>query len=1145
MKELNRFCFLSVLLVVLIGFLSASAQVDYATATLRGSVMDPQGAVIAGATVTVINPSTGITKTVKTDGDGAYRVPALPPGTYQITIDARGFAKEVARGIEVTVGQILVHDAHLKVGTANEIVEVSSDNVPLIQTEQTQQANTINSLQVTELPNIGHNITQAVYTLPGVANADAPRSQNPGFTGFFTTGFSIGGSNGRNNLSTIDGGENEYGTGQYRVTTVPQDTIQEYQVNRNAFAAEFGFTNGSAINIVTKSGGNRFHGTAYGYFQNHNTSATNFFNGIQSLPAAYSQSVYTGFTAGGPIAKDRLFFFFAYEYRRLDNPDFTNANVLTAPTVLGISAPGLAAGCSAGIAANQLCYLNALKASGNPFLVGFGNGITPGLSPLNNASLKKILTAENGIFNNPTRDHNTLLRFDGQPNASNSVNLRLEYSHNDNNAGNPDGSGLLTRDFSILSTWNHTFSPSVLNQVLVQLVPRNVANNIPNSPFQGTNFSLGNLNVGNLGGTSSFGSPSLVPYLAHQRRYQFEDNLTWNHGKHTFKLGASMRLADYHVENDLWFNNQFDFRDGAIPLISLAPPAVQAQLIQFNFQQQHMPGVPTDLYGKGCSAATLAMPATLAACIGPAITNLSAPESFAFGIPVDVLAGNFPTSGGPSNPAWSGWGKYFGSYVQDSWKLNSRLTMNAGVRFDVDSEPPPLSNSFYASPRLGFAWDPFGDQKTVIRVGGGIYVAPIDVLIPSYAALLDGSGRYINEVLAILNATDSRVSHLWNIGIANGELPFGRLTPADFAAANDLAHGLPGINTTTAGALVAYSADPNYKNPYTVQGSLSIDRQLGKSYSLEVGYNMYHGVHLQMPLDTAFSQISAGNPLCSVAPTPGNCTDLTGGPMYTLNSTQLQHTTYESIGSSIYHGLTTSLTKRYTHGLQFQVNYTWSKTIDNVIDFASFQNSFRPSRLDLFRAVSVFDIPHSLVANAVYTTQFKAGTGNFFNTILADISLSPIVTWRSGLPFSVRTPSLANLVTVNPVTHVAQLQTGLDQNYAMPFGASRDGNRGPAYATTDLTLKKAFFINRDRGVHVDLIATGTNVFNRVNFTRVSDVFDNGLPLATTGQPFDRINGPFTGLHGVKPTSPNQITQPLSFSAAAAARQLQFGLKLSF
>jgi hypothetical protein len=314
--------------------------------------------------------------------------------------------------------------------------------------------------------------------------------------------------------------------------------------------------------------------------------------------------------------------------------------------------------------------------------------------------------------------------------------------------------------------------------------------------------------------------------------------------------------------------------------------------------------------------------------------------------------------------------------------------MNAGVRFDSDAEPPPLSSSFYVSPRLGFAWDPFGDQKTVIRAGGGIYVAPIDVLIPSYAALLDGSGKYINEVLSILSASNSAPAKLWGIGIASGRLPFGHLTQADFTAA--------GINTLTPGSLVSYSADPNYKNPYSVQGSLSIDRQLSKSYSLEVGYNMYHGVHLQMPLETAVNQISPGSPFC---PTVGPCTDATGGPLYVQNSSQLQHTTYESIGSSIYHGLTTSLTKRYTHGLQFQVNYTWSKTIDNVIDFASFQNAFRPGRLDLFRAVSVFDIPHTLVANAVYTTQFKAGTGNFFNTMLADISVAPIVTWRSGLPF--------------------------------------------------------------------------------------------------------------------------------------------------
>jgi Carboxypeptidase regulatory-like domain/TonB-dependent Receptor Plug Domain len=685
-KRLNQFCLLCGLFAVLLAGLPAFAQVDYSTATLKGTALDPSGGVIAGATVTATNPNTGVTKSTKTAGDGSYRIAALPPGTYDISVEAPGFAKEVSKGVELTVGQNQVYDAHMKIGAASEVVEVSSDNVPLIQTEQTQQANTINTRQVEDLPNINHNITQAVYTLPGVANAESPRSQNPGFTGFGTTGFSIGGSNGRNNLSMIDGGENEYGTGQYRVTTIPQDAIQEYQVNRNGFAAEFGFTDGSAINIVTKSGANQWHGDIYGEFQNHNTSAQNFFNGIEGLPSAYNQSIYTGFRIGGPVKKDKLFFTLSYEYRKLDNPDYTNANILNAQTVVGPSAP-------------QTSYVNALKAQGDPFLTGFANGITPGLTPLNNPFLKQILTKENGVFNNPFRLHNTLLRFDATPNNTNTLNLRLAYSHNDYAVGNPDASGLFTRDFSVLGTWNHNFTPSVLNQVLVQIVPKNVSNNVPN-PFQGVNFGLGSLNAGNLGGTSSFGSPALVPYLAHQKRYQFEDNLTWNRGAHTFKIGASMRLADYHVEDDLWFNNEFDFRDGMIPLFSLAPATPVGPC----------PPLPVPLSPVQCHLALFNVSHGFPVG-GPTNTNLSAPQSFAFGIPVDMLAGNLPTSSGPSNPKWAGWGKYFGSYIQDSWKLGSRLTMNVGVRFDVDSEPAPLSSSFYASPRLGFAWDPFGDQK--------------------------------------------------------------------------------------------------------------------------------------------------------------------------------------------------------------------------------------------------------------------------------------------------------------------------------------------------------------------------------------------------------------------------------------------------
>jgi len=1084
---------------------AAYAQVGYSTATLKGTVIDPDGAVIGGATVSVTNSATGITRTTKSNSEGTYQFAALPPGTYQITFEAQKFNKTVAKNIELTVGQSLTYDAHLKIGTASEIIEVGPDTVPLIQVEQTQQANTIDNRQVEDLPNIGRSFTYDVYTVPGVSNSEAPRTQNPGFTGYLTTGFSIGGSNGRNNLSTIDGGENEYGTGQYRVTNLPVDGIQEYQVNRNAFAAEFGFTDGSAINIVTKTGTNLWHGDIFGFFRNHDLEATNFINGVAGFPKAFSQHVFTGGSLGGPLVKDKLFFFTTYEYQRLDTPNFGNAGILNAPTVLGISTPGLDANCAAQFTAkipDQLCYINTLKTSGDPFLVGFANGITPGLSPLNNPALNTILTRDNGVFNNPDRLHNAVVRFDYQANEKNTITLRTGYAHNDFTSpldgiinGTPDSYGLFVRDFSILGTWTDTIKPDLVNQMLVQIVPRNRSSAIP-FHFNGVNFSLGNLGAAGPGGTSTFGAPALLPYLAHQQRYQFEDNVTWTHGPHTFKFGASYRPANYHVENDLWFNPEFDFKDGVIPLIRLAPAAVQGHLVAFNL-------------GHG-------LPAT-----GPVSTNLSAPQSFAFGVPFDVFAGF-------NNSIWEGWGHYFGSYVQDSWKLTSRLTMNAGVRMDFDGEPSPLGGSFYASPRLGFAWDPWGDQKTIIRAGAGIYVAPIDVLIPSYGSLLDGSGRYINEVFTSL-LTSTQVAQLWQLGVAKGELPFGRLTPADYAAV--------GINITTPGASVAYSVAPNYKNPYSIQTSLSIARQLVPNLSLELGYNFYHGVHLQMPVETAYAQI----PISPACPAP--CTDITGGPLYAPTGSQLQHTTYSSIGSSVYHGFTASLTRRYSHGLQLQANYTFSKTIDDTIDFSSFQNWFRPSRLDLFRSISVFDIPHIFVANAVYTLPFKAGQGKVLSSILSDITLSPIVTAHSGLPFSVRTPSLANLIQFGG-NGIAP-----DGNYAMPFHSSRDNNRGAAFYSFDMSFQKALYIVRDRGIKLNVIVQGTNLLNHVNFNHVNDVFDvNGLiPNLTlpNGQTLNLLTGPYTGLHGVRPTNAGQLSQPLFFSQADSPRQVQFGLKLAF
>jgi hypothetical protein len=442
-----------------------------------------------------------------------------------------------------------------------------------------------------------------------------------------------------------------------------------------------------------------------------------------------------------------------------------------------------------------------------------------------------------------------------------------------------------------------------------------------------------------------------------------------------------------------------------------------------------------------------------------------------------------------------------------------------------------LGAAFYASPRLGFAWDPFGSHKTIIRGGAGIYYAPVDVLIPSYGSLLDGSGHYINEVLQILSQTDPRVAELWGLGLATGKLPFGHLSPADFAAV--------GIPTNTPGASVGYSVAPNYKNPYSFQASTGIAQQLGKDFSLELGYNMYHAVHLQMPVETGYARIPAGACPAAVLAVFPTCTDATGGPLYAPTGSQFQHTTYASNGSSIYHGLTASLTRRFTHGLQFQANYTWSKTIDDTIDFASFQNWFRPDMLSSFRAVSVFDIPHIFVANSVYVTPFKPGQGAL-SAILGDITISPIITLRSGLPFSVRLPNTTNKINV---------QT-LDSNYAIPFFSSRDNNRGAGFASWDMSIQKALYINRDRGVRLNLIAQATNLLNRINFNHVNDAFDvNGIGATGTVQtangPLNLITGPFTGLKGVKPTSASQLTTPLFYSQADVPRQVQFGLRFAF
>ena len=1038
-------------LAVLFATPAIYGQVDVSTATLKGTVLDQTAAAVPGATVTIANAERGFTKTVTTGEDGTYVFPLLQPGAYRVEVAMEGFEKAVAAHVELSVGASVVFDLHLKIGSVKDVMNVT-EAAPLIETEKTQQANTLGTTTIDNLPNLTRNFTDSVFTLPGVSNSDAPRLQNPGYTGFLTSGFSIGGSNGRNNLVTFDGGENDYGSGQLRTPNVSVDSVQEFQVNRSAFAAEFGFTAGTAVNVVTKGGTNQFHGSAYAFFRNQDTGARNFFDAEPTR--SLDQNFAPGGTFGGPIKKDKLFFFTSYEFRKVDTPRFKN--YLDTPQALGINGNPA-----------QLSYVNGLVNSGDPTLQGIGGLFQKALVPMNNPNVSKLLNANDGVFPDVTRSQDWVTRLDYQLTQNDTIAIRsslMRWNYTligSNNLYASSYAGYVhNQDYTILGTWNRIFSPQVVNQVRVQLVPYNHVNEPSLAPGT-TQLSIGDLGV--------FNRSYQYPYNSQQTRYQFEDTLTWMKGNHSFKFGASYRPVNYTVQNDLWFGGEFDFYDGTLPLITIVPAASQGALAAYNVAH----GYPTS---------------------GPANTYLTALESYSLGLPITYRQGF-------NNSKWQAWANYLGAFAQDTWKLHPRFTVSYGARMDFDAEPAPLQHNVYFSPRLGFAWDPFGDQKTVIRAGSGIFVAPVYFQVDYLLNILNDSGNYINQVFKAISSAGVNSATIYGYGLQQGKLPFGSLTAADLNTLGiKIGQGSPGR--------VIFNAAPNYKNNYSIQASLSIARQLTNSLSLEVGYQMYKGVHVQLDQETNYRETGVINPIY--------------GPQYVpIDPTITQSNTYSSIGNSMYNGLTVSLTKRYTNHFQAQVNYTFSKAIDDNTDFNSQFASFFPTRLNLERGISAYNVPHNFVANVVYSTPFKAGSAEpFWSRMLADMSLAPILHLRSGIPFSIRVPGAAN----------GTLGHNL---YARPWYVSRNTGLGPDFYSFDMKLTKSFYIDRERGLKLDAIVEGTNLFNHTNFSSVNDQFPVGDPLLATG-PFN--------VQGNKNLGP---TVPLGFTSAFPGRQIQFGLRFAF
>jgi hypothetical protein len=1036
-------------------------QANVATATLKGTVTDPSKAVIRGAMVTVRSIDKGVSRQAITNEQGEYQVPLLNPGAYEVKVDVANFQPYVAPSVTLMVGQIVVHNIQLGLVQVKQRFVVETE-APLIEPEKSQQSNIIEKRQIENLPNLSRSFTDYVYILPGVVNTDIARLQNSRIPGLRNSGFSIGGGNGHLNFVTLDGGENEKGTGGLRIRTLSIEAIQEFQVNRNAFGAEFGFTTGTSINAVTRSGGNNYHGSLFNFYRSQKTAARNPFDFGDKKP--FDQRVFSGFTFGGPIKKSKAFFFTSYERQALDEARFRSfsamAGELGRPTN------------------EQQAYL--AKLTSGPLATADTRRIAASLqgllSAMNFPEVASLLTREQRSFSVPTHFHNSTTRFDYEPNGRDNFSGRFSIVDENVTSLSPDNSESasravreLQRDYTGVGTWNHIFNEGLYNQFRTQFAydtfNTDALSKAPGIMINGL-LNLGSLNV-------------ISPLRFNQKRFQFDDTLAWTRGKHNFKFGLSYRPVKANLNTEIAGTGNFVF-SGGLPLTLPLSPADQALL-----------------------TGPLAPPAT---------TSITALQAYSWDAPAYWFQGLRPAKIGGTQHT-------FGFFEQDSWKVNSRMTVDYGLRIDYESDLEPIGSHTYVSPRLGFAWDVFGDAKTVVRGGGGLFVAPASLQVNGLGGVLnDKEDKLILATRSILDGQQSSVA-LWRYGKAIGKLPNAGLSIDDLRAIGIIA--APGQYGRAVGAL-----SDNYSNPYSMQASLGVSQLVARDLSVELAYQFYRGVHLPIASESNYRETGQSISI------PGSDQGYLFGPQLApIDPSIRSRLISASWGNSVYHGMTASVTKRFSRLAQFTTNYTYSKAIDDAVDFVGFATPFLSTRRYLDRGLSSFDVRHNFVANGVFDSPFVGGAGRrWYERALADITLSPIVYLRSGFPFT------------------AFLGTDINGDISIqdrPFYAPRNSGRGANFMNVNLRFNKRFYLRRNggEGVRIEFITEASNLFNRTNYLRVNDVVCGFQQTAGSigGCDPSFLRGPFD-FRGNSEWPP---TAPLGFATADSGRQIQFGLKVAF
>ena len=1071
---------LSLLVVLGMVFLGGWAKPSYAqggagNAQLNGSVRDESGGSVAKATITLRETETNRTYSAVSNDNGLYVIANLPPGRYELTTEASGFSKSTQTGIVLTVGQVATIDVLVRVASSAEKVVVTTETPP-VEPTRTEISQVISTNQIESLPISGRLFTDFVLLTPGVTTGRT--SLQSTFTESEVTRISFGGMRDFSNLVTVDGADTiNTATGSQRATP-SQEAVSEFRVVNNGFGAEQGRALGGIVNIITKSGTNDMHGSLYDYIEN---SALNAHNLLQQgtlpsgspVPNTLRQNQFGG-TFGGPIKRDKTFFFMNYEGQRRGEA------AIQSPTLLA-----------------NFNLINQAKA-------------LLGIIPEQESTLK-TQDSDKGFF-----------KLDHQ--LSKNHRLSVRYSIEDARDLNVlvgdtlDGGGLAAsssghhnflRDQSLVGTLSSQLSPSLVNTMLGQYARRH--SNFPGATGQPNLDLVNEVMMGH-----NFG----VFDATYESRGQFADSLYWVKGSHLAKFGVDYNRINNHI---IW--------PGFSPM-RIVLPGVNCLVDFANYVQFVRTGLPA---GNSSYLASNPAEGPCPLALGPQNATIPPipaiagpnPADFANGTPVvfwpsplgsgdtSMVDGTAATA--PPFPLPLTWDKayldnetpnyfsdrnhgYVGLFAQDQWRLTSKFTVNYGMRWDYETGLGDTVKNYYKAfqPRVGFAYSP--DKHTVIRAGFGLFSdrynigfffvthpqRPTTFVCVAPTPNCPAGGNF--PLPGIRDGAFNATYALNQLPFIPGANPFGP-QPAD-AAANLLLNGayqpVKLITDVTKGEFSPVgdgTVERGSKMPYAEQGSLEIDREIGHGLVVNVGYlfvSSHHQVRAEnlnvCPENTtggASPSLTTGwyqcgsNAFGNYTPPPA---DFTPGKSFfqsVLIPVGLLYYTDNS-GNSVYHGVTLSASERVGQYFRFNANYTFSKTLDDGT-FTTFVSTPQ----DLYhrsaeRANSNQDVRNRFLANFTVAAPKSKDT----NIAFRDWEASGIITLQGARPFTIFVGHDANNDT-NPVTD----RVGL---------AARNTYWGDKLKTVDVRFSRAFYF-RERQ-RLELAADVFNMLNRNNVDEVDSVY---------------------------------------------------------